>query len=355
MFLFLIFIEGPKKPLSRSLQYNASNFKLKLILGLFSISHKYRLESLQTFATQLLVLHSTHPNTTCRTPELEHILRLAIRNDAFLLTKVVEQALLRRLEDGDQTVSIARLITLAEELGMRKFQGILYYHELVREESSIIFKFPSSTAYNIPHTNLTEKQSLALFRGYRSLLRYWHQLPGAVREKKLSQLALCKDHHKCQSEWDSAWSVETIKKRDPFSHNLDILASLKTVQAPRPNTSNPIPFSFALNSKTPATSTPNPFFVTATPVVFPPNTQLLMRQCGQKELSDLIKQLKDTLADHFLGSQLPWAFMLIAIFCILNLPFKFLMYTFFPTLKLKTVHWKLDPSAMQNKIWNERT
>jgi hypothetical protein len=99
--------------------------------------------------------------------------------------------------------------------------------------------------------------------------------------------------------------VETIKNRDPFPLNLDILTSLEKVQAPRPNTPNPIPFSFAPNSLTPAASAPNPFFATATPVVFSPNTQPLMRQCGQKELSDLIKQLKDTLADHFLGSQLP--------------------------------------------------
>jgi len=188
---------------------------------------------------------------------------------------------------------------------MRKFQGMLYYHELVKEEASFIFKIPLSTAYEFPCTNLTEKQSLALFRGYRSLLRYWHQLPGAVRGKKVSQLASCKDHHhKCQNEWDSVWSVETIKNRYPFPFNFDILASLEKVQTSRPDTLNPIPFSFTPNSQTSATSASNAF-VTATPLVFPPNTQSLMRQCGQKELSDLIKQLKDTLADHFLGSQLP--------------------------------------------------
>jgi hypothetical protein len=253
------------------------------------------LDSLQTFATQLLVSHCTPPNTTCRTPELEYILRLAIRNDDFPLAKVVEQALLRRLED-DKTISTAQLITLAEELGMRKFQGTLYYHELVREEASYIFKIPLSTAYDFPCTDLTEKQSLALFRGYRSLVRYWQELPEVVRGKKLSQLASCtKDHHKCQSEWDSAWSVETIKTGDPFPTNLDILASLEKIQTSRPIPLNPcIPF--------PLTASPNG--LTPAPIVFgPPNTQPLMRQCGQKELNDLIKQLKDTLADHFLGSR----------------------------------------------------
>ena len=196
--------------------------------------------------------------------------------------KVVEQALLRRLED-DQTTSTAQLITLAEKLDMREFQGNLYYHELIREEGSSIFKIPSSTAYDFPCTNLTEKQSLSLFRGYRSLLHYWQHLPGAVREKKLIQLSSCKDHHKCQREWDSAWSVETLKSRDPFPPNFDILASLENIQTSAPDA-----------------------FVTPAPIIFGvPSTQSWMRQCGQKELNDLIKQLKDTLADHFLGSRPP--------------------------------------------------
>jgi hypothetical protein len=242
------------------------------------------LESLQTFAIQLLIYHCTPPKTTCRTPELEDILRLAIRNRAIPLTNVIEQALLCRLKD-DQTISTAQLITLAEELGMRDFQGKLYYHELIMEEASFVLEIPSSTAYNFPCTkfNLTEKQSLALFRGYRSLLHYWQDLPGRVRKKKLSQLTSCKNHHKCQNEWDSAWSVETFKSRDPFPPNFDILASLEKIQTSAPDA-----------------------FVTAAPIVFGlPDAQPWMRACGQKELSDLIKQLKDTLADHFLGSQLP--------------------------------------------------
>jgi hypothetical protein len=240
------------------------------------------LESLQTFAAQLLIHHCTPPKTTCRTPELEDILRFAVRNESVPLTKVIEQALLCRLKD-DQTISTAQLITLAEELGMREFQGKLYYHELIREEGSFLLKIPSSTAYDFPCANLIEKQSLALFRGYRSLLHYWQDLPGRVRRKKLSQLTSCKNHHKCQNEWDSAWSVETVQNRDPFPPNFDILASLEKIQTSAPDG-----------------------FVTAAPIAFgQPNTQPWMRACGQKELSDLIKQLKDTLADHFLGSRLP--------------------------------------------------
>jgi len=252
-----------------------------MILDLFIISHKYSLESLQTFATQLLIFHCTPPKTTCKISELEHILRLAIQNGALPLIKVVEQALLGRLED-DPTISSARLITLAEELGIRNLQGKLYYHELVREESSSISKIPSSTAYNFPCTaNLTEKQSLVLFRGYRSLAHYWQHLPGEVRAKKLPQLTSCKDHHKCQSEWDSAWSMDTLSNRDTFPHDFDILASLEKIQSPAPNAS-----------------------VTTAPIVLGlPNTPW-MRKCGQEELKDLINQLKATLADHFLGSRL---------------------------------------------------
>ncbi|KIM40992.1 hypothetical protein M413DRAFT_28090 [Hebeloma cylindrosporum] len=58
-------------PQETALPYNPSNFELGRIMDLFLISHKYRLESLQAFATQLLVHHCTPPYTTCRTPELE--------------------------------------------------------------------------------------------------------------------------------------------------------------------------------------------------------------------------------------------------------------------------------------------
>ncbi|KIM40986.1 hypothetical protein M413DRAFT_157626 [Hebeloma cylindrosporum] len=270
-------------PQETALQYNAPNFKLKLILDLFLISHKYRLDSLQTFATQLLVYHCTPPKTTCRTPELESILRVATRNKALPLIEIIEQALLCRLED-DQTITTAELIKLAEELDMRRFQGKLYYHALVKEQSSPISKIPSSTAYDIPGIDLSEKQSMALFRGYRSLLRYWQNLPGEAREKKLSQLTSCKDHHKCQSEWDSAWSVEAFKNRDPFPPNLDILAALEKIQTSAPEG-----------------------IVTPAPIVLggPSNARPWMRPCGQKELSGIIEKLKDTLADHFLGSQFP--------------------------------------------------
>ena len=250
-----------------------------MILDLFVISHKYSLESLQTFATQLLIFHCTPPKTTCSTLALELILCFAVQNGAIPLMNVVEQALLGRLED-DRYQTSTRLITLAEESEMRNLQGKLYYHELVREESSSISKIPSSTAYNFPCTKLTKKQSLVLFRGYRSLAHYWQHLPGEVRAKKLPQLTSCEDHHKCQSEWDSVWSVETINNRDAFPPNFDILASLERIP----------------------TSAPNASVTTAPTVLGLPNTPW-MRKCGQEELKDLINQLKDTMADHFLGSR----------------------------------------------------
>ncbi|KIM40985.1 hypothetical protein M413DRAFT_28085 [Hebeloma cylindrosporum] len=304
------------------LQHTASHFKLDLILNVFLISHKYCLESLQTFAHQILV---SHCNATCKIPELERVLRLSIGNKASPVTKAVEQALLHRLEeDRLGTISTARLITLAEELGMRDFQGKLYYHELVRDEASIL-KIPSSTAYNFPCTgNLTEKQLLALFHGYRSLLRYWRHLPSEVREKTLPKLASCEDHWKCQSEWNSAWNSININASPP---NLDVLAALEKIRTSLPNSLKPNPpfpfpsppFAF-IGSPTPATPAPNLFvtpapapapnpFATPAPApvatLCPLNAQRRMQPCGQKELDDLIKRLEDTLADHFLGSHLP--------------------------------------------------
>ena len=160
---------------------------------------------------------------------------------------------------------------------MRKLQGRLYYQELVRQEAfSATIK--SSTAYSFSAKNLTEKQCLALFRGYWSLSRYWKALPQALRTKLLPRLASCAGgsaHAQCQATWTSTWCVDSFNQKvDPSPHNFGPLEKLERILPPLPSL-------FSFFNTVPSQSNLTP--------------------CGLSELDKIIKQLRDTLADHFLG------------------------------------------------------
>jgi hypothetical protein len=66
-------------PHQTALQYNASNYNGELLFRVFLISHKYGMESLQTFAAQLLIHHCMQPNGTSPTGDLPDIVRIAVQ------------------------------------------------------------------------------------------------------------------------------------------------------------------------------------------------------------------------------------------------------------------------------------
>jgi hypothetical protein len=106
------------------------------------------------------------------------MLRVATRTNFHTLSGAAENALMDRLKGRFDHDSFIRNLALAEELEMRKFQGRLFYNELVRQEylqTGIQLSTPS---------NLTEKQLFALFRGYWSLTCYWKNLPSIVQNKR---------------------------------------------------------------------------------------------------------------------------------------------------------------------------
>jgi len=194
--------------------------------------------------------------------DLEVMLRLAIRTNLDALSRAVENALVDRVKNNVDNVPLIRSLALAEELGMRKFQGRLYYSELVRQESlqTGIQLFTTS------HTNgLTEKQLLTLFRGYWSLMHYWKNLLSIVQNTPLPLIPPCVVHKRCQAIW-----VDTFTDTSPL--NFGPLDELKKLRS-----------SLTLSLKNDVYSRGE------------------ARPCGPRELYEITRQIQVNLADHFLG------------------------------------------------------
>jgi hypothetical protein len=140
------------------------------------------------------------------------MLRLAIRTNLNSLWEVAENALMGRLKDPFIFRFIAHNMKLAGELGMQKFQGRLYYYELLRQEAASK-AIHAPTAYSTQTSDLTEKQRSALFRGYWYLTHYWRDLPPIVRNKPLPPVTSCttSGHGICQAEWNNVWNEDKFK------------------------------------------------------------------------------------------------------------------------------------------------
>jgi len=251
--------------------------KFKHVLNLLSISHKYHFESLETWAKELIFYHCT-TNADGKNPvldsprirdrDLELMLRVSTRINCYTFSGAAENALMNRLKGRFDRDFFIRNLALAEELGIRKFQGRLYYNELLRQESLQTGIQLSTTSI---YSDLTEKQLFALFRGYWSLTCYWKNLPSLVRNKPLPSIAACAAHGRCQTLWNDKWSADNLRLIVDPSPPLP----LEKLEKIRPLLISPRDVSLGFGVK--------------------------IQPCGLRELDEITKQLQGTLADHFLG------------------------------------------------------
>ena len=209
--------------------------KFNRVLNLLLISHKYHFESLETWAKELIFYHCT-PNTDGNNPvldspyirdrDLELMLRVSTLTNCYTLSGAAENILMNRLKGRFDHDFFKRNLALAEELGMQKFQGRLYYNELVRQESlQTGIQLDTTSIYNY----LTEKQLLALFRGRWSLMCYWKNLPSVVRNKPLPSIAACAAHGRCQAIWNEKWRAGNLElNADPSPLPLEKLERIRS-------------------------------------------------------------------------------------------------------------------------------
>lgn len=202
-------------PMETQNQNNTASFKFRTVLELLSISHKYQFDSCEQWAVHMLLKHFTvlsatdgtnqflDDETLFRNSDLEEILRLFVRVQQPKLREAVERSYMHRFKSNPPP-SIPRSLALAEELGSRSLQGLIYYHLATTRD---LFQHPCSTAYALPDNDLTEAQKLNSYRGSYSLSLYWLEGPKYWRTIQLPRSVLWNDeeHAYCVREWKDIW------------------------------------------------------------------------------------------------------------------------------------------------------
>ncbi|KIM40987.1 hypothetical protein M413DRAFT_28087 [Hebeloma cylindrosporum] len=279
-------------PLELEEQHNPALFKFSTVFHLLSICHKYHFETYEKWAGRLLIKHCAHDKgkdtylDNQPFSELENMLRISVRINLYQFTDAIERSVLRKLQERP-SLSVANALNLAEELGLRRFQGRLYYHEFTRQP---VLRIKSSTAYAFPPGDLTPAQTMALLRGSFSLSEYWMNLPSVIQYIKVPQTRSCakkgNSHADCQAHWEAYWSPQSLKQvltTPSFSFG----TFEPGVSRPR----HPGPLE--------GLDTLQDSFRLA-PTISVPFSRLGL-SCCRRAISMLIEQLHDTLADHFLG------------------------------------------------------
>lgn len=255
-------------------QNNPVSFKFRTVLNLLSISHKYQFDSCEQWAAHLLSKHFTalsaedgtnlflDDEALFKNSELEAILRLFVRVERPKLREAVERSYMRRFKSNSPP-SIPRSLALAEELGLRSLQGLIYYH-LVTSRGP--FQHPFSTAYALPSNDLTDKHARNFYRGSYSLSLYWIDRPKVWQTTELPRsLVHCKheNHARCETEWRALWLTRSLQQK---------LVGL-------PVTSGPLEKLGVLLAC----------------------HRSYHQSCIREMLTSLIAELRKTLPDHFLG------------------------------------------------------
>ncbi|KAF8204622.1 hypothetical protein BJ912DRAFT_2800 [Pholiota molesta] len=270
-------------PTEYSRQHSINTADIQKLVSIFLISHKYHFEAHETFARDLLSKHCrtliAKPNSKhnyfnrCPESRLEAILRIVILTSQTrnfpLHPSTIQNIWTNRLEQTKGSISCA--LGVADALGLRKFVGELYYIELTRMKP---VPLQGSPAYVHPVVSALEShQKLALYQGNWSLRYYWSKtLKMAQSQPELSKRLECVDPngvsgHFCPAIWKAAWKEIDGNQWD--SSPFDPLKEILKVY-----------------------------------------TQIVGRNdvrapCAVNSIQSIVDDLKDNIADHFLGPPSP--------------------------------------------------
>ncbi|KAF9481109.1 hypothetical protein BDN70DRAFT_804032 [Pholiota conissans] len=190
-------------------QADESKVDIDIIACLYLIAQKYQFESHEKYARDLLKSHCTNVKDKpaaikeffirkCPSTCLASLLKISLLADDphidSSLASALQKAWLFRLQARpDSSPSYA--ISVAENLGLRKFMGELYYHHMI---SSIPDQMEDSEVYERPDEDLEPHQRLPFYQGYMSLQLYWSDFMKGSRRK-------FKCPHGCNRVWTEFW------------------------------------------------------------------------------------------------------------------------------------------------------
>jgi hypothetical protein len=255
---------------------------MQKLVSLYLIAHKYHFESHETFSRNLLYKHIAsfidsaqpwpiiQPNyfETCAQSQLQALLRIvsqekeASTKDSF--SQLLQLLWLCRLRKSRESASFA--FEVAEERGLRTFLLNLYLDQ-VKWMDTDSERIKGSTAYNQRVDDLAPHRKLALYHGCWSLRRYWSETKLTAFERNFAcSSSLRQGWHACQIIWKTAWTTKTA-----VEHQLPIFRPLRNLIG------------------------------VETEIRRIEKESKVHAPCALQAITDMIAELKNTLADHFIG------------------------------------------------------
>jgi hypothetical protein len=249
-------------------QADESKVDIEKLVSLFLIAQKYQFESHEKFARGLLETHCSDINKkpahiqeyfiSCPEERLKALLKITSLTDEatdLSLGSMIQKVWLFRFHKKTAE-SMSYALDVAEMLGLRSFTGELYYDCLTTVYSE---RINGSVAYKHPVDDLTPHQKSAFFFGHWSLQRYWSDFMKTPRKK--FNCPSSQPSHDCNRVWKAMWPEFKLQIAGDY---LDPLANLKTC----------LLLVTSENKKT---------------------------DCVESYINEMIMELANSLADHFIG------------------------------------------------------
>lgn len=193
-------------------QADESKVDIEKLVSLYLIAQKYQFESHEKFARGLLKTHCSNINNkpahiqeyfvSCSQERLKALMKITSLTDEatdLSLGSVIQKVWLFRFEQKPGE-SMSYALDVGEMLGLRSFMGKLYYDLLTTVSSE---RIKGSMVYNHPVDDLTPPQRSAFFHGHWSLQRYWSDLMKAPRKK--FKCPSSQPSHGCNRVWKDIW------------------------------------------------------------------------------------------------------------------------------------------------------
>ncbi|KAF8651948.1 hypothetical protein AX16_004591 [Volvariella volvacea WC 439] len=195
-------------------QSDVQSVDIPRLISLVRICRKYQFNTIQKWALDLLSTH-LDPQTpcyflrNCSVYLLAQTLELSVLCNVEALQDYVEAQWLKRIREGQLAATEA--LAVAERLGLREFQGQLYYAQLV--QLSTRFLHPSSDGgaggldiqRAISNLHMTENQQRNLYAGFWSLSFSWLKFISIAGSIISDHQLPCGSSLSCGKEWNSAW------------------------------------------------------------------------------------------------------------------------------------------------------
>ncbi|KAJ7173269.1 hypothetical protein C8R46DRAFT_1347998 [Mycena filopes] len=247
------------------------------LIDTVQIAHKYALEQSEKWAINAITYICVKKKLlkTCAVDVYVALLRLDLLSPMPTVKSYVRKHWADRLRESDPALSLAEALDTAEEVGFRRFLGDLYYLQLSKLDEP---------AHNTPGTQvapplpaaLSDTHKLRLMVGYRSLLLSWNRIAAhPIALEGTCALGPALHTGDCLISWRDDWRTFVSQLSPPTGANL-----LKHVQT--------------LHTSLVEHYSPDPDQDDACSLVIP---------ALNRHFPELLKTLRLSIADHFLGPE----------------------------------------------------